>query len=107
MVTADHDRRFQFSARYQLVEFQTGLGAFTVFEPADPRRQPLEGNALLRHLQPMEQALLMWKKLFHGVIGDANVFRIAAQRHPAEGAAAKTEERANVLRHKTGNRERI
>ena len=59
VVAADHDRRLDLAGRDELVEAQAGEVALAVAEPADPRRQPLERDALARQLDPAPDVLLV------------------------------------------------
>src|SRR5207245_4141767 len=44
MVPSDHDRRTNFAVFHQVVQRATELRALPLAEPADARRQPLEGD---------------------------------------------------------------
>ena len=52
VVAADHDRRLDVALPDELVDREPGARAVAVAEPADPRGQPLEGDALGRELEP-------------------------------------------------------
>ena len=88
VVAADHDGRADLAGGDELVEAQAGLGALAVAEPADARRQPLERHAFLRHSDPARERLVLREQLEHGLVGAADVRRIARQRDPAERALA-------------------
>ena len=91
----------------QFVELQPGLGALAVAQPADARRQPLEGHLLARHVQPAVQVLVFGEELQDGFVGAVDILRVAGERHPAEGPFALAEQRADVGRHKAGKLEGI
>ena len=55
MVAADHDRRATSPVRDQLVEAQPEPAALAVAQPADPRRQALEGDPLAGQVDPARQ----------------------------------------------------
>ena len=56
VVATDHDRRLHAPAPHELVERETRLRALAVAEPADPRRQPLERDALAGERDPAARA---------------------------------------------------
>ena len=70
--------------------------AFAVAEPADPRRQALEGDPLAGHLDPPVQTLVVGELVEHRLVGRGDVGWIAGQRHPAERALALAEQRTDV-----------
>src|SRR5260221_11325312 len=49
MVAADHDWRLEAAFAHELVEAEPETRALAVAKPEDPRRQPLERDALARH----------------------------------------------------------
>ena len=55
MVAADDDRRLQLAVRDHLVEGEAEPVAVAEADPADARRQALEGDALARHVEPVVQ----------------------------------------------------
>ena len=61
MITADHDRRFDFTPFHEFAYGNAKLSALAVTEPANPRRQPLILNSLLSELHPARQRLVFWK----------------------------------------------
>jgi hypothetical protein len=64
VVAADDDRGAETSPRRdEVVERQPGLVALAVAEPADPRRQALEGDALLRHRRSTVQAVVVGEEV--------------------------------------------
>ena len=81
--------------------------ALTQPNPANPRRQALERDALLRHVEPAMQMRVVRDELFHLRVGLGDVIRIAGERGPAERPNAAAEERTHISRHKTRIRERI
>ena len=70
-----------------------------VAEPADARRQPLEGDALLGHRDPAAQRLVLREELQDGPVGPPDVVGVARQGGPAEGALALAEERPDEGGH--------
>ena len=111
VVAADHDGGLQLAARDHRVEGQAGAVALAQADPADARRQALEGDALAGHVEPAVQMSVVRhirrEQLLHLRIGLADVFRVAAQRDPAKRALATAEQRANVGRHEAGEVERV
>src|ERR1041385_9104598 len=99
MIAADRDRRLQIATLHEVVDRLAHLGAFTVTEPADARRQPLKMHAVARETQPAIQRPIFGKHLQREIVSLANVLRIARQRDPAKWPLTFAEERANVLRH--------
>ena len=96
VVAADHDRRRQLAAAHHLVEAQAEPVALAVAEPADARRQALEGDPLAGQLDPAGERLVVGELLEHGAVGGGDVGRVARQRHPAERALALAEQRPDV-----------
>src|SRR5215470_15484231 len=96
MVAADDDRRLELAPRHHLVEGEPDLGAVAEAEPADPRRQALELDALPRHVEPGMEMAVAGEQLLHLGIGAVDVLGIARERAPAEGADAAAEERADI-----------
>ena len=86
MVAADDDRRRYFAAPHHLVEGEAETVALAETDPADARRQSLEGDALARHVEPAMEVRVVWDQLLHALVGAVNVLGIAAQRSPAERA---------------------
>ena len=91
--------------RDQVVERQPGLVALAVAEPADPGRQPLERDPLLRAAHPLLQPVVVGEQVHHGLVGGGDVLRVARQRRPAERALALAEQRPDVGRHEAGELE--
>ena len=98
MVTADHDGRGDLALGHELVEEQPGLVALAVAQPADARGQALELHVLLRGVDPLVQVLVVREELLDRVVRDLDVLGVAGERHPAEGAEALAEQRADVRR---------
>ena len=71
----------------QLVEREAGPRPLAVAEPADPRRQALERDARLGHLDPAAQPGVVGEELEDRPVGPQDVGRVAGQRGPAERAA--------------------
>ena len=98
VIAADHDGRLDLAGPDELVDREPGAGAIAVAEPADPRRQALEGDALGRQLEPaLEQrrrpgraraASRRWRRCPP----------VAGERRPAERPDAAAEERPDIGR---------
>ncbi|EEF93719.1 hypothetical protein CATMIT_01647, partial [Catenibacterium mitsuokai DSM 15897] len=86
MIAADHHRRLELAVAHHLVERQAELVAQAQADPADARRQALEADALLGHVQPAVQMRIVGDDLLDLGVGLVDVFRIAAERDPAERA---------------------
>ena len=106
MVAADDDRGLDRTGAHEVVERQPGLVALTLAEPADPRRQALEGDALLRAADPLVQAVVVGEQVEHGLVGDGDVLGVTREGGPAERALALAEQRPDVGRHEAGELER-
>ena len=102
MVATNHDGGAQFTAFNHLVKGQTGAVALTQADPANARWQALKGNALGRHVQPAVQLRVLGKQLLHLGVGLADIFRVAAQRHPTKRPLATAKQRAHIGGHKAG-----
>ena len=107
MIAANDDRRLETPLAHQLVEPQPEARAFAVAEPQDPRRQPLEGNARPRQLDPARQRFVVPKQFQCGLVRDADVLRVAGQRRPSERTLAFAKQRPDVFRHEARNVERF
>src|SRR5690606_4943288 len=55
MIAAAHPRGLEFAIARHLVEREAQAVAVTEADPADPRRQALEADAFLRHVEPAVQ----------------------------------------------------
>ena len=64
--------------RDEPVELEPGPGPLAVAQPADPRRQALERNALAGHRQPALEIRLVGEQLEQRPVGPVDVLRIAA-----------------------------
>ena len=106
VVAADHDRRLELAAAHHLVEAQPEPVALAVAEPADPRRQSLEGDPLARLRHPAREPLVVGELLEHRAVGRRDVGPVARQRDPAERALALAEQRPDVGGHEAGVGER-
>src|SRR5262249_9469428 len=105
MVAADDDRRPQLAPRDHLVEAQAGLVPFTVPEPADAGRQPLERHALAGELDPSGERFVVAEQVQNRRVGGRDVGRVARQGGPAERALALTEQRPDIGRYEAGEGE--
>ncbi len=102
VVAPDHDRRRQLTRAHHLVEAQAEPLPLAVAEPADPRREALEGDPLTGQADPPGQPGVVGELLEHGPVGRGDVGRIARQGHPAEGTLALAEQRSDVGRQEAG-----
>ena len=75
------------------------LRPLAVAEPADPRRQALERDALLGHRDPAVEPGVVGEELQDRAVGPGDVGRVAGQRDPAERPAALAELRPDEGRH--------
>ncbi len=107
MVATDHDRGLEFAAGDHLVELEAGAVPVAEADPADARRKPLERDALLRHVEPAVQALVLGEQLLHRLVGLVDIFRVTRERGPAERTDPPAEERANIGGHETGEGKRV
>ncbi|MNC48981.1 hypothetical protein D3C75_981280 [compost metagenome] len=76
MVAADDDGGGKLARSDHLVEHQAGAVTVAQTDPADARRQALEGDALAGHVQPAVQAGVVREQLLHRLIRLADVFGI-------------------------------
>ena len=65
MVAADHDRRLHLARRHHLVEGKAEPVPVAEPYPADARRQALELDPRLRHVEPVVQVHVVGQKLLH------------------------------------------
>ena len=98
VVASDHDRRRDGARANELVDREACLGAVAVAEPADPRRQPLEGDALGSELQPAQEQRIVGEQAPQLVVDHRDVGRVTREGGPPEGADAATEERPDIGR---------
>ena len=94
--------------RTSSLKARPGLGALAVAEPADARRQPLEGDLLAARRRssgaaPRRRGTAPARPV--GRCGD--VGGVAGERRPAERALALAEERADVRGHEAGDVEGV
>ena len=76
MIAADDDRRLQFAARHHFIERQAQPVAVAKADPADPRRQPLELDPRLRHVEPVVKMLIVRHQLLDLGVGTEDIFGI-------------------------------
>ncbi len=107
MVAADDDGRAQFAGPDHFVEGEAEAVAVTEADPADARRQALEGDALARHVEPVVQMRVAGGQFLHLGIGLVDILRIARQGRPAERADAAAEQRADIGRHEARESEGV
>ncbi len=102
MVAADDDGGRDLAFGDQVVDQQAKAGPLPIAQPANARRQALEGHTLVGHLDPAHQVLVVGKLARHHFIGHVDVLRVTGEGHPAEGPFAPAEQGPNVGRHKAG-----
>ena len=107
MVAADDDGRLQFAGADHLVEGEAQAVALAEADPADPRGEALEGDALARHVEPGVQVRVVGDQLLHLGVGAVDVLGVARERRPAERADAAAEERADVGGDEAGEGEGV
>src|SRR4029079_10275927 len=96
VVTPDDDRCRDGARADELVDREARLGAVAVAEPADPRRQPLEGDTLGSELQPAEEQRVVGEEPPELVVDRRDVGRVTRQGGPAEGPDAAAGERPAI-----------
>ncbi len=67
----------QLAARHHVVECEARAMTLAEPEPADPRRQALERDALAGEIEPARERAIVGKELAHLAIGFRDVRRIA------------------------------
>src|SRR5476651_1164854 len=72
-------------------------------DPADARRQSLKLNPRARHVEPAVQMRIVRNQFPHFRIGLVNILGFAGERGPAEWPNSAAEQRADILRHETGD----
>src|ERR1700674_3843227 len=107
MIATDDDGRADLTALYQVVHCHAKLGALAEPEPADPRRQALEMDALFRQLHPACQGFVRWKKFEREPISPCDVRGIAAQSDPAKRPFPFAKKRPDVFGNEAGDIERV
>jgi len=107
MIAPDHDRSFQCAISHHLVECQTRFVAFTVTEPANARRQPLERHLFPCQFQPAVKMRVFREEFHQFLVGLVDVLGVARKRHPAERTFAFAEKGANIRRHEAREVKRI
>src|SRR5699024_700100 len=75
VIAADHDRRLQLTVAHHFVEGQTQLVTLAQADPADARRQALEADAFLGHVQPAVQVRVVGNQFLDLPVGLVDVFR--------------------------------
>ncbi|CAN0622259.1 protein of unknown function [Burkholderia multivorans] len=107
VIAADHDRRLQLAVLHHLVERLAQAIAILHADPADARRQPLERDALARHVEPVVQVRIVRDQFLDLLVGLVDILRIAGQRDPAERPLPFAEQRTDVRRHEAREVERV
>src|SRR5439155_13739818 len=94
----DHHGRLHLAGAHELVDRETRLGTIAVPEPADPRRQALEGDTFRRELEPALEERIPGEELLQRPVDDGDVRRVTGQCGPPERPDAAAEERPNIGR---------
>jgi hypothetical protein len=102
VVASNHKRRFDNALSDQFIELKSSFIAFAITQPADACGQTLELDLLSGHSYPAMQRLILREELKNSLIGAIDIFWVARECHPTEGAFAATEEGTNKSRYKAG-----
>ena len=73
MIATDDDRRLQLAALHHFIERQPQPVAIAKADPADPRRQPLELDLRLRHVEPVVKMLVVRHQLLDLGVGAEDI----------------------------------
>jgi hypothetical protein len=96
VVAPDDDGSFDDTFGDKFIEGESGLVALPITQPAYASRQTLEMNLLPGQSDPTGERSIFGKELEDGLVGAIDIFWIAGECYPAEGAFASTEQRVNV-----------
>ena len=107
VVASDHDRRRDAARADELVDREPRAGAVAVAEPADPRRQALEGDPRGRELEPATEQHVVREEPRELAVDLRDVAGIAGEGGPPERPDAPAEERPDVGRDEARVCERI
>ena len=72
-----------FAVAHHLVEGEAEAVALAEADPADARRQALEGDPLARHVEPAVEVRIVGDQLLHPLVGAVDVLGIAATARPS------------------------
>jgi hypothetical protein len=98
VIPPDHHRRLDLARADELVDRKARPRAVAEAEPADARREPLEGHALRRELEPALEEGVVGEEVAEHRVDRRDVRRLARQRRPPERADAATEQRPDIGR---------
>src|SRR3954469_16891716 len=98
MIAADHHGGAHLAGANELVDRKSGAGAVPVAEPADPSRQPLEGDPLGGQLQPALEQDVVGKEPTQRLVDYGDVGLVAGKRGPPKWADPFAEERPDIGR---------
>ena len=98
MIAADHHGRRDAAGANELVDREARPRTVAVAEPADPRRQALEGDLLGRHREPALQEDVVGEQPLQLAIDRLDVGGVAGEHGPPERADAAAEERPDIGR---------
>jgi len=107
VIASDDDGCFDFSGGDEFVEFEAGAVAFAESEPADAAGETLEGDTFLGHGDPAFERFIFGKEFEDGLVGCFDIFGIAGEGGPSEGAAAEAELGSDECGDKSGEVECI
>src|SRR5690625_5075477 len=107
MVSTDREGCAHLTARYEIVERDPEPRPLALAEPADPGREPLEGNPLLRHRDPAPEVLILGEEFEDEFIGPVDILRITREGDPPEGALTLRKEGSDIGRNEAGEGEGI
>ena len=91
MIASDDDGRFETAVAHHFVEEETGAVALSVAEPADARRQSLEGDLVGGISKPAMETLIVREERQQSLVRCGDVGGIAGECDPPEGSAAFAE----------------
>ena len=100
VIAADHHGSRDAAGADELVDRESCARPIAVAEPADPRRQALEGDLVGSHREPALQEDVVGEQSLQLSIDCLDVGRVAREHRPAERADAAAEERPDIGRDK-------
>src|SRR5205814_8922015 len=88
VISADADRRFERAFCDEVIGPLAKRGALAIAEPADPRRESLEGHPISCKPDPPRERAVLREELEPEVVGAMDVRGIAGEGDPAERASS-------------------
>ena len=107
MIPSYDQRGGDLTTSHQFVKGQGCLLTFPLTQPTDPRRQSLESNPLLGHIEPTFKPLILREQIQKQTIGNLNILGITRKGHPTERPLALAKQRPYIRRHKTRKIKRL